>query len=344
MQRLAIITVGAICLATAGEAWGQIVRVGPGGVRVRAPFVGVYVDPYGGTSVRAPFTNVYTPGYAYPYAPQYGYRGWYADDGWSRWQAEYELRQSPRTAGRSSQQTPTLPSDAELAAMNWQELRRVIRFGALELEQSLDRMDGGSGWKRYLQVGTLRDLVADDENAPLDPDTSARLVEIYQAYDATAANSQYRTIAELWGFRAVHGALGEFLSPPWERQRRQLTASAIDLQNTLAGMNNGAGWQKYLALPAEVLGIQSASPGLPPRHEYQPDMEQLQKTLGRFDSVRDNPEYRVIAELSSFVATHENLAAYVALLRDVPDTQPRPPAAEALPAPATPSQPPLRSR
>jgi hypothetical protein len=349
MQRFAIFTVGAMFLAAAaaGDAWGQIVRVGPGGVRVRAPFVGVNVDPYGGTSVRAPFTNIYAPGYAYPNGAQYGNGRWYADSGWSRWGTEYDLRQTRGIETRQLRETPSLPADVELAEMNWQELRRVLRFGALELEQTLDRMDGGGGWKKYLQVGTLRDMVADDANRPPDHGTAAKLVEIYQAYDSASANPQYSAVAALWGFRAVHGALGEFLSPPWERQRRQLAASAIDLQNTLARMSNGGGWQRYLELPGDVIGSDSTSAiPPPPSHGAEPNVEQLEKILARYDSVRQNPEYRVIAELSSFLATRENLAAYVALLREVPatGTEPPQPAAETLPAPPTPAQPPLQSR
>lgn len=64
---------GAVCgiatLASASLADAQIVRWGPGGVRIRAPFVSVDVSPYGGTSVRAPFTAVDSRvhgGYVYP--------------------------------------------------------------------------------------------------------------------------------------------------------------------------------------------------------------------------------------------------------------------------------------
>lgn len=60
---------GIATLASASLADAQIVRWGPGGVRVRAPFVSVDVSPYGGTRVRAPFTAVDSRvygGYVYP--------------------------------------------------------------------------------------------------------------------------------------------------------------------------------------------------------------------------------------------------------------------------------------
>jgi len=109
------------------------------------------------------------------------------------------------------------------------------------------------------------------------------------------------------------------------------------LDRRLSRLSTGAGWQRYLLLPSDVLRDPVAN------------LDQLEHGLARFDSVADNPEFSKIAGLPSFIATKAALRQVIARLavsQAVPTTTgpqgPEFPAAakdEILPTPATPKKP-----
>ncbi len=71
----------------------------------------------------------------------------------------------------------------------------------------------------------------------------------------------------------------------------------------LARLETGAGWQRYLRIPASA----------PTAHS-----EKFVQTLARYDSVADNPEFAKIAGLPSFIATKAALRQVVARLATLP--------------------------
>jgi len=86
-----------------------------------------------------------------------------------------------------------------------------------------------------------------------------------------------------------------------------LSDLAYGLDVRLSRLNTGTGWQRYLRISDSVL----VAP--------EENLDQLVKTLGRFDSVSDNPEFAKIAGLPSFIATKAALRQVVARL-DEPRT------------------------
>jgi hypothetical protein len=98
-----------------------------------------------------------------------------------------------------------------------------------------------------------------------------------------------------------------------------LAASAGELARSLERFQTGEGWRKHLALPDDVLDADGADQGTGP------DRERLAKVLTRFDAISRNPEYRVIAQLQEFQATHEALSAYVGQLGPSPVEEIPPP-------------------
>jgi lipid-binding SYLF domain-containing protein len=101
--------------------------------------------------------------------------------------------------------------------------------------------------------------------------------------------------------------------PPDEREavRQQLVTAAQRLQPLL-----DPAWQRYLALPAEVLTGQP----LPPGSTFEP-------TLHRYHLVASDARYRVLSEQHEFQETHQLLRRFAAL------AQPRPAGAISLPPP-----------
>ena len=283
------------------EALGQRIFVGPGGVSVGSR--GVQVDVFGrrGHVVEHVVEE-----------PAHYYRSdwrdvWYGDTHWDRWATNFD-------------ELPPSPTTDELTFMSWKHLRRVLRFSAAHLDDQLDSLRTGGGWRKHLQVGAIRDQVAEDINSPPDRAARARLYEILEAYDATARNPEYDSVSGLWGFREVHAALDEFVALPWMRDRRQLSASAGQLDRELDQIAGGDRWRRHLALPDEVY---VSAPALDsPRAPVAPDLNELRKALARFDSISRKPKFRTISTLPSFQATHEILANYVSHFVSAPPPPP----------------------
>ncbi len=77
------------------------------------------------------------------------------------------------------------------------------------------------------------------------------------------------------------------------------------LNARLARLTTGAGWQRYLRLPADALP--------PPAEDgaVKLGINSIRHTLNRFDQVAANPEFTKIATLPSFVATRSALRQVV---------------------------------
>lgn len=87
-----------------------------------------------------------------------------------------------------------------------------------------------------------------------------------------------------------------------EHKREQLASAALKLAKFLP-----QDWQTYLAFPAEVFAGDKHS-----------SVDQLEKLLGRFNKVAQNPQYRRLSEKVEFQETHRLLAEYIALLTTNP--------------------------
>ncbi len=300
-------------------ATGQIVRVGPGGsVRVRAPFVRVYVAPDGRTSVRAPFTDVNAPGRRYVAHPPH---------------SEILI---PDGASVAHGQQPTL---ADPALADWAALWRMLDSGTIRLDEQLGQSAKASSWKGYLQTSRLRETGAEQGARAPDLQTVNQLREILAQYEQTIATQHYQSVSSLSGFRMVYIVLKELISPPLQRDRRRLEKSATNLERELLRLDDGRRWARHLQLPEEVFVGRSDSqqqvpspPGTGPSRE--PELGRLVDVLKRFDAISHDPKYGVIARMPAFPTTHKRLGNYVRLLSaSQSDDPPLPPQVEALPVP-----------
>ncbi len=122
------------------------------------------------------------------------------------------------------------------------------------------------------------------------------------------------------GCRTVYPAPS--LPTPGDLQR-QLFCAAGELRHSLGDFATGGGWRDYLALSPGM----ALADGKPDDAQSSPSAAELSDVLKRFDSVDQNNDYRIIARLPGFKATHERLAAYLSQIT-TPSSQP-----EELPTP-----------
>ena len=176
--------VGSTLSFTASTCRAQWVEVSTdGGVYVRAPFVRVYVDPYGGTSVRTPFTAVDVPGRGYQSCAASGsYRA-------TRYAAFFAQAQ-------------------ELTAMDDESLWRFLSSTANRLHERLGRFDTGASWQRYLR---LPEEVLTDSSSNLHERRDA-LTDLLGRFRYVATEPRYERIANLPTFTAMQAALTEVVS------------------------------------------------------------------------------------------------------------------------------------
>ena len=216
-----------------------------------------------------------------------------------------------------SRYQPSIPTAAQCANMSWSELGAVLRDGAALLDAQVTRFgDKGAGWKKYLHVESVRNNAAEADDAPPDAKAVNELTKALKAYDHAATQQKFAKIAALAGFRTVHVALNEYLSPIEPRLRRLLGHEARRLNAALGSLGDrGAGWQRYLKVPDGVL-IED-EPGSPEATE--PDVDALDNALARFDAVRNKAEYHTIFSLPEFQTTHRLLADYVAHVSQTSD-------------------------
>ncbi len=287
-QSLVSLMLVLLCFPAGGQA--QIVEVESG--RVRAPFVRVYRTPDGGTRVRAPFVDVMTDGTRGPRAANGPH--------------DVPLGQLDEGHAPVPSAATDAPPEMDVTEANWQSLRTIVRAREGELESQLDHYRDAERWKARLHVGSLRQILTAESNRPPAGDTRDRLQVVLNAYDHASTNAAFRPLTRLGEFHAVHSALRELLRSPLERQRGRLATAALDLDETLAGVQNGSSWAKYLRLPESVFSA----------HDVVADGQanELSDVLERFASVTADRRYSVIAGLPAFQATHRHLADYIALL------------------------------
>ena len=240
---------------------------------------------------------------------------WYGDQNWSRYDSG-----NSRAALNGSRggilsdlgarldirpELPPVPTLEELERMDWVHLRRVLSYGATQLEQELAQQKTGSQWLEYLRVERLKQIADEEANDAPTSEQADELVVMLERYNQTAEDQRYVSITDQWGYATVHRALAEFLVNPASRYRRQLVMNSEDLDRALEKFKTGAGWQHHLMLPAELFLDPVEADKNPP------DPEAMRKALQRFDEVAKNRDYRVVNELPAFKATHDSLARYL---------------------------------
>ena len=290
MQRRIFYLTATVLLLHSSALTGQAQLVEVSPGYIRAPFVRIYRDPDGGSHVHAPFVSVFSPGYG------------------------------PRAIARG------VPTVVEFGQMSWPSLNQAVREWTARLDADLSRFPSGEFWKSSLKTAEIATLVPAEHDGPPAEDVRQRLRAIFEIHETVGTSPELNGVVGLASFRALHAALGEYSTPPEQRVRRQLFSAAGELYRSLQHYNTGAGWQEYLMLsPGRALAavrLAGAADG--------PSLAELTAALGRFDSVRRNPEYGEISRLPAFKSTHDILAVYVQQLQ-MPPPNPEEPSPEELP-------------
>lgn len=240
---------------------------------VRAPYASVDWFPNGVTHVRAPFVNHYGPT-----LPPFFY-----------------------------QQDVPKPID-EWAQMSWQSLSQEIWKWSGQLDLDLERVPNGSTWQQKLRTAEIAGLVDTTADAAPPEANRAKLQEILESQQAALHSFQGRRIGNLPSLGNLQAALAEYVTPPEQRMRRQLYTAANELNASLKRFTTGEDWQKFLTVSPGMTLSSTVAEDVTPA----PDAAELSKSLARFESVEQNPEYRKIAAVPAFKTTRARLTAYLA--------------------------------
>ena len=163
-------------------------------------------------------------------------------------------------------------TDARLKAEIFSYSRSRGLFVGLALDGSVIKVDTQSNAAYYGvaaagQVGPPQSV----------PPSAVRLLKEITKY--TSAEGEGTSVSELPGSNGAADV---------QTVRRELADSSRQLSVLL-----DEGWRKHLALPAEVYGTDR----LPP-------VEQLSRSLSKFDQVATDPQYQVLAKKPEFQQTH----------------------------------------
>jgi hypothetical protein len=229
----------------------------------------------------------------------------------------------------SVQRMSAAPAAEELLQMDYLTLRRVARASSADFDRWLSGIPAGEVWRKHFESRTTQEHLAPDVDAPPTTEERQAILRIVGIFDRAVATADLNDITRTASARTLHAVLRELATPPDQRLVRQLSLNARTLNRSLSNLNTGVTWQRYLALPDGVIAAADRPPG---GAELRADRKELSKILERYDSISANPEYRVIASLPEFEATHQRLSEVVNPPREVLEQQPAE-VAEELPPP-----------
>jgi hypothetical protein len=248
---------------------------------------------------------------------------YYGDDGRS-----YAGR---RGNGQYVRTSPGASATDELLHMDDRLLRSVARAASADFDRWLSGIPAGEVWRKHFESREIQEALASDVDALLTPAEREVTERILGIFDQAVANADLNEITSVPSARTLHAALRELATHPDQRLLRQLSMSARNLNRSLAAVNTGVSWQRYLALPDGVIAAADRPPGdAEPPQELDP--LELGEILERYDNVARSPEYQAIASIPEFQATHRRLTEMVNPPPDAPPPVPTA-VAEELPPP-----------
>ena len=243
-----------------GFGWGINIPLGRFGGIGLGNYYGYYGYPYYGWGD----WNYWGPeGYYGSWGPGYGnYDYGYGYSSPAYYTQSNEQSSETAETGQNQGQMPPVPTSKELGRFTDQKLQSFIAWVANGFTRELGQYSSGDTWVKYFRLNDLKAMMpsAPGAAATAQPQlTSARGQRVIDAVlehmDSTAKNDEYKTIADTWGFKALHAALQEATKPADEREpgvlKGQTEASASRLSTfratpPRAGANiwRSASWKK----------------------------------------------------------------------------------------------------
>ncbi len=181
-------------------------------------------------------------------------------------------------------------TDAQLRAEILSYSRSRGLFAGVSLDGSMLQIDQAANQSFY--QGTAPPHLANAQTAASLPASAVRLMETVARHTDRTLPSQPalppRTSAPLADNRVAPGTSEADL-------RRQLVAASQPLQNLL-----DEHWKQFLALPAGI-----------GQEADRTDVETLQQTIARFDTVAKDPQFATLAGRPEFKTVHQLLRLYL---------------------------------
>jgi hypothetical protein len=238
----------------------------------------------------------------------------------------------PDGVPRNVRSASRLPVGEELMQMDFPLLHDVAREAAVDFDQWLRAIPAGEVWRKHFETPALLELLAGNQSVPPSAADRQKMMRILGIFDRAVATSDMNDLTSQPSARTLQAALRELATPAEQRLVRQLSLNARMLNRTLGAFSTGVTWQRYLALPDEVVAAADRPPGEDePRTDF--DSQELDQIVVRYDLVSRNPEYAAIAALPEFQATHQRLTELVIPPLQEPPPLPSAAVAEELPPP-----------
>lgn len=291
----------------------------------------------------------------YPYYGRWGGGGYgwggVGDGNYGYWGPEYDTysygssesmpdtytSEAENTANESSEQgkLPPMPTEKELSGFTNQQLQSFISWVARGFTKELGQFSSGDTWVKYFKLDNLRSIapqppggqqpggqqmVAAQEQQPISQQHEDIIRDVLNRIDTVQRDSQYQTVTNTWGFKALQVALQEASRPPEERAAGVLRGQTEMLNKALDRVSTGESWRRHL----EIGSLQNIA------NEKDPGRDQnLDKIVQKFDQVAQNPEYQAIVQLPGFEGVYGTLRSL---------TEDRGPAASAKREPPPPAE------
>lgn len=271
----------------------------------------------------------YESGVIRPYRPRYVVR----DDSYGPSNGDYYSYSGwPDGVPRNVRSTSRMPVGEELMEMDFPLLWDVARGAAVDFDRWLRTIPAGEVWRKHFETPALLELLAAKQGDPPSAADRQNMMRILGIFDRGVATSDLNDLTSQPSARTLQAALRELATPAEQRLLRQLSLNARMLNRTLGTFSTGVTWQRYLALPDEVVAAADRPAG-----EDEPganfDSQELDQIVVRYDLVSRNPEYAAIAALPEFQATHQRLTDLLNPPSEEPPPLPSAAVAEELPPP-----------
>lgn len=182
-------------------------------------------------------------------------------------------------------------TDSQLRAEILSYSRSRGLFAGVSLDGSMLQIDQAANQSFY-QAGGPPNL-ANPQAANSIPASAVRLMETVARHTDRTVPAQPRPQPQ--ASAPLAGNVVAMQGTSEADLRRQLVAASPPLQNLLDDH-----WRQFLALPAGIQ--QGADP---------PDVESLQQTMARFDTVAKDPQFAALAGRPEFQAVHQLLRLYL---------------------------------
>jgi hypothetical protein len=180
---------------------------------------------------------------------------------------------------------PAVPSVLDVREMTSRQQQKLLRRALADLDEELDSLPTGDGWKKFLQLDVLGSSLWCGNDAEPDDQSRKVLSLVESRFRQVHGDPQLQAIRDMRSFQSIHNLLSEFATDPIVKTQRRLQTSVATLDDSLSRLKDSAGWKKYLRTEElRRLATQSEQLELA-------DQQRLREIMSVYDGVEKNPAY-----------------------------------------------------